>query len=398
MDITVSKSTPIQQFRNPLITTFLSWRWPPVHGLPSVRAWDALWRAVPHLACSPHARKAVGLWRNGRPVERWGVTGPLKLSRHIPQLEPYRHLTRSVMNVSEPGVVLYAAGLKLFTEHAHLLASKHFPNQRINLNEEMGSLPSGINSSPLQGLCLEVSRCWGGKDWQWWRSWLPRCTRPWPCSQTGQAFLLAFPLSVEFWRCLPELPALIKPPFLRDIVYVCWSHRGICGHYFYFPKVNSGPESEMPLVSFHRKVPRTSSGPFWIYIWSRDKVGGKKLEGMSGHEDRNTSGSLRHQSTGLQSLCRDQGTYFYEEDLSSYIHHPTKVQGIFIQPKGMMALSLGTGHFPTRCKGYWWLLAYMAPKYQFNQIMWIIHPSLLQEALFCFKMEFIISPENKSNI
>lgn len=100
-------------------------------------------------------------------LERWGVTGPLKLSRHIPRLEPYPHLTRSVMNVSEPGVVLHAAGLKLFTEHAHLLANKHFPNQRIKLNEEMGSLPSGINSSPLQGLCLEVSRCWGGRDWQW---------------------------------------------------------------------------------------------------------------------------------------------------------------------------------------------------------------------------------------
>lgn len=67
------------------------------------------------------------------------------------------------MNVSEPGIVLYAVGLKLFTEHAHLLTDKHFPNQQIELNEEMGSLPSGINSSPLQGLCLEVSRCWGGR-------------------------------------------------------------------------------------------------------------------------------------------------------------------------------------------------------------------------------------------
>lgn len=88
---------------------------------------------------------------------------PTETVQTHPTIMPYRHFNRSVMSVSEPGVVLYAAGLKLFTEHAHLLANKHFPNQGIKLNEEMGSLPSGINRSPLHGLCLEVSRCWGGR-------------------------------------------------------------------------------------------------------------------------------------------------------------------------------------------------------------------------------------------
>lgn len=223
---------------------------------------------------------------------------------------------------------------------------------------------------------------------------------PGPGPVVRQAFLLAFPLSVEFWRCLPELPALIKPLFLRDIVYVCWSHRGICGHYFYFPKVNSGPESEMPLVSFHRKAPRTSSGPFWIYIWSRDKVGGKKLEGMSGHEDRGKiSGSLRHRSTGLQSLCRDQGTYFYEGRICRLILvTPQKFKAFLFSQRAQWHWVWGPVTFQPGTKDTGGYLFTWLPNTKLNKIMWIIHPSLLQEALFYFKMEFIISPENKSNI
>lgn len=99
-----------------------------------------------------------------------------------------------------------------------------------------------------------------------------------------KAFLLAFIFFVEFLSHLPELAALIKQLFLRDIVYVCWSQRRVCRHYFYSPKVNSGPESEMPLVLFHRNALRTNSYPVWIYIWSCDKLRGKKLKRMSAHD------------------------------------------------------------------------------------------------------------------
>lgn len=205
----------------------------------------------------------------------------------------------------------------------------------------MGSLPSGINSSLLQGLCLEVSRCWGGRAPAVVTQLHPP-DAPGPGPVARQAFLLAFPLSVEFWRCLPELPALIKPPFLRDIVYVCWSHRGICGHYFYFPKVNSGPQNEMPLVSFHRKVPRTSSGPFWIYIWSHDKVGGKKLEGMSEHKNRGKiSGSLRHRSTNLQSLCRGQAPISMKEGFVVLYSSPNRSSRHFYSDKGHDGIEFG---------------------------------------------------------
>lgn len=89
---------------------------------------------------------------------------------------------------------------------------------------------------------------------------------------------------MKFLSCLLELAASIKQLFLRDIVYVCWSQKGICRHYFYLLKVNAEPENEMPLVLFHRKALRTNSHPFWIYTWSCDKIGAGKPEGMSGHE------------------------------------------------------------------------------------------------------------------
>lgn len=104
---------------------------------------------------------------------------------------------------------------------------------------------------------------------------------------------------------MPGLAALIKSLFLRDIVYVCWSQRGICRPYFYLQKVNSGPESEMPLVLFHHKAPRTNSRPFWIYSWACDRVGGKRPEGKCQDLRRmrgESSGSLRHEEQSREPL------------------------------------------------------------------------------------------------
>lgn len=125
---------------------------------------------------------------------------------------------------------------------------------------------------------------WGAELRQWGHSRLPSPSTGWPYV-VRQALLLAFIFSMEFPSCLPELAALIKQLFLRHIVYVCWSQKGICRHYFYLQKVNSGPESEMPLVLFHPKAPRTHSCPFWVYSWSWDRVGGRRPEGVRGQEE-----------------------------------------------------------------------------------------------------------------
>lgn len=125
---------------------------------------------------------------------------------------------------------------------------------------------------------------WGAEHQQWKHGCPPSPSTGLACVVT-QAFLLAFIFSMEFLSCLLELAALIKQLFLRDIVYVCWSQKGICRHYFYLQKVNSEPESEMPLVLFHHKALRTHSCPCWIYSWSCDRVGGKRPEGIPGQEE-----------------------------------------------------------------------------------------------------------------
>lgn len=84
MDITISKSTLIPQFRNQLMTTFLSWRWPPVHGLPSVRASGRSVKSSPSpcmlLPPMPGRRWGCGgtsgLWWGDAMLERWGGDWP----------------------------------------------------------------------------------------------------------------------------------------------------------------------------------------------------------------------------------------------------------------------------------------------------------------------------------
>lgn len=158
---------------------------------------------------------------------------------------------------------------------------------------------------------------------------------------------------MKFFSCLLELAAWINQLFLRDIVYVCWSQSGICRHYFYLLKVNSEPESEMPLVLFHLKALRTNSHHFWIYIWSWDKVGAEKVERLSGHvkEERGKFEYLRHKeqsrkATHHQALSKDQPTSFYDgEACLALTHHLTKVPGAFAQPKGRWLWVWGLGIF-----------------------------------------------------
>ena len=141
------------------------------------------------------------------------------------------------------------------------------------------SLPSGLGSLP----CAVVVP--GGVQMFWavgWQRWWCNCS-PRPSAGSAyvvrQAFLWAFIFPMKFLSCLLELAALIKQLFLRDIVYVCWSQKGICRHYFYLLKVNAEPENEMPLVLFHPKALRTNSHPFWIYTRSCDKNRSRETRG-----------------------------------------------------------------------------------------------------------------------
>lgn len=69
-----------------------------------------------------------------------------------------------------------------------------------------------------------------------------------------------------------ELAPLIKQLFLRDIVYVCWSHRGFCRQEFYWLKANSEPESAMPLIPLYHQALKTNAHLFHISIWSPDNA------------------------------------------------------------------------------------------------------------------------------
>lgn len=97
----------------------------------------------------------------------------------------------------------------------------------------------GRTASCLQGLCLEVSRCFGEQNTSRGKAAAPRCGAG-LASEGRQAFLLTSIFSAECLGCLPDLTALIKQLFLGDIVYVCWSQGGLYRHYFYLLKVNSG--------------------------------------------------------------------------------------------------------------------------------------------------------------
>lgn len=179
----------------------------------------------------------------------------------------------------------------------------------------------------------------GAGHQQWYRSCLPRRI-PGSAYAVRPAFLQAFTFPEEFLNCLPELAVLIKQLFLGDIVYVCWSQRGVCRHYFYLRKVNSEPESEMPLVSFHCKAPRTDPGPFWMSTRSCDKVRGKKLEGMSGHaKEGEISGSLRHEEQRGKPLVsgplsRAQGPSVYKGEVCLLMTHHSPTSKAFYSAKG----------------------------------------------------------------
>lgn len=52
----------------------------------------------------------------------------------------------------------------------------------------------------------------------------------------------------------------------RDMVYICWSHRGFYRRLLNLLKVNCGPEIEVPLVLFYRQARGQILPPVLLYL------------------------------------------------------------------------------------------------------------------------------------